>query len=78
MKNKKEQPDVDQMIAEYLRQQVPVYLYLNDEAGIRQWSVAVCGNAEFWLASFPTKKEAQGYCRKHRLPIKGIIRQQGV
>jgi len=37
VKNKKEQPDVDQMIAEYLRQQVPVYLYLNDEAGIRQW-----------------------------------------
>jgi len=63
-----------QRVRAYLKQKVPVYLYHNNDAGEWQWSVVVHEGQpspnDFWLDAFPTKKEAQQYCRQHGLTIR--------
>lgn len=44
-----------------------VYIHRNRELGEWLYSVVVADADEFWLASFDTEKEAEGYITEHHL-----------
>ena len=62
------------LISKYLEKKAPVVIHYNNETGDWMYSVSVVEDPGFWLDSFCTKKGAEGFCRKHQLPIKDYIR----
>ena len=60
--------DVKKQVKKYLKKHADVWINKNTETGELLYSVQVLGT-DFWLDSFHTLKEADVYCRKHKLPV---------
>jgi hypothetical protein len=67
---------VDTFINDCLKAKEPVVIHLNWDTGKKLYSVALVDPAEFWLASFKTKKEAVDYCKQCKLPVTNYIKDR--
>ena len=66
--------DIDKEVKSFIKKKTPVVIDFNDENG--DWVYAVSVNDKvndgFWLNAFRTKDQAIQFCKKHKLPCKGL------
>jgi hypothetical protein len=61
--------DTERELASYLARHVDVNLIHTDENGEWLWAIEVAESPGFWLDSYPEKKRAIAFCKRHQLKI---------
>ena len=76
--------EMDEAIAkrgiEYLKAKSPVLLVHTDDTGEFVWAIVVKGSSNygsdfdtgFWLEAFPTKRDAEEFCKIYDLPVEAV------
>jgi hypothetical protein len=61
-------------VEESIKNKEPVVIHYNNETGDWLYAVSLVKDTAFWLDAFLTKKGAENFCRKNKLPITDYIR----